>query len=619
LEQGKAAAVIQRLSNTVIDQIAAGEVVERPASVVKELVENALDADAGRIRLAVREGGTRLVSVTDDGVGMSPEGARLCLERHATSKLVSPDDLLRISSFGFRGEALPAIASVSRMRLRTRPRGVETQGTGYEVRLDHGEIESEGPISAEEGTRVEVADLFGNVPARRKFLKRPQTEWSHIADWIGRLALALPGVHFETRRDDREALIWPATADPLDRIALVLSEKEAASLVAVETEDALGHLQAYVSTPENTRANTGGLYLFVNGRPVRDKLMRQAVLDVYRDWLPRGRFPTAVVFLTVPPAEVDVNVHPAKWEVRFADPRGIHRLLRRSIRDTIASRTWLGGGGTEETSAPAPGPAGVSGWHTPVRSVEAGGWQGPARPGPEPSRAGETTDWIFAARSSEDVVGDSPARPLGAEAPGLRFGDLRCVGQLHASYLLVEGQNGLLLVDQHAAHERIVYERLRSEWGNQKVASQGLLTPLPVPLDPRSLAALREHADVVSQLGFEIEGFGEDAGLLRAVPVLLTDRDPADLVTELARELSAEGVRGELGADASRWFPVVDRLFASLACHAARRAGDHLELEEQQGLLRELDTIPWAPTCPHGRPVAVALDMAEIERRFGRR
>ena len=608
--QGSEKPEIRVLADSVIDQIAAGEVVERPASVVKELVENALDADATRIRVEVRDGGIALVAVTDDGFGMSPSDARLCLQRHATSKLSAADDLLRIGTFGFRGEALPAIASVSRMRLRTRLRGVADRGTAYEIRLDGGSIVSEGEVSAPEGTRIEVADLFENVPARRKFLKKPQTEWGHVADWLERLALALPGVHFEVQRDERKPLIWPRTADPLDRIALVLSERDAAALVAIETEDPGGHLQAFVSTPEHTRPNTTGLYLFVNGRPVRDKLMRQALLDVYRDWLPRGRFPTAVVFLTLPRDEVDVNVHPAKWEVRFADPRAVHRLIRRSVRDAISSRSWLGAG------APASGAAGSTG----VARSAAGG-SGPADAGGREA-AGATRDWIFARPAPQagqlDAVGEG-APESGPAARPLQFGELRSLGQLRASYLLVESDSGLLLVDQHAAHERVLYERLRAQWLEHGVASQGLLIPLTLPLEVAAVAALHEHEDAVTQLGFEIEPFGEDAVLVRGVPALLVDRDPTELVGELARELADEGVRGELGAQAARWLPAVDRIFATLACHAARRAGDHLEAEEQRGLLRELDTIPWAPTCPHGRPVAIAFDLSEIERRFGRR
>ena len=623
---GREKAGIQVLSDRVVDQIAAGEVVERPASVVKELVENALDADAQRIAVEVRDGGLALVSVTDDGVGMSPGDAELSLQRHATSKLANTADLLSIGTFGFRGEALPSIASVSRMRLRTRLRGADDRGLGHEIRIDGGRIVSQGPVSAPEGTRIEVADLFANVPARRKFLKRPQTEWTHVADWLGRLALALPGVHLEVARDDRAPLVWPATAQPLDRIAAVLSERDAAALVAAEQEDAAGHLQAFVSAPEHTRPNTLGIYLFVNGRPVRDKLMRQALLDVYRDWLPRGRFPVAVLFLTVPPDQVDVNVHPAKWEVRFADPRAIHRLVRTSVREAVAGRSWLGGGsdagaaaGAGARGAPAD-PAADAGARRPgapgAAAPAAGGFARAAA-----DRAGEgTTDWIFASRSAATTPegGDAAPEPAG-QGGRLRLGDRRRLGQLRASYLLVEGEHGLLLVDQHAAHERVLYERLRAQWLADGVASQGLLLPQTVALDAGAVSALRDHAAATERLGFDVEPFGEDAVLVRGVPALLADRDPAASVAELAAELSAEGVRGEVEVDATRWLPAADRIFATLACHAARRAGDHLEDEEQAALLAALDGIPWAPTCPHGRPVAIAIDDAEIERRFARR
>ena len=604
-------AEIRVLDDSVIDQIAAGEVVERPASVVKELVENALDADATRVRVEVREGGTALVGITDNGIGMSAADAHLSLQRHATSKLTGTSDLLRISSFGFRGEALPSIASVSRMRLRTRLRGSAPDTPGYEIRLEGGRITREGEVGAPEGTRIEVADLFANVPARRKFLKKPSTEWTHIADWMTRLALVLPGIHFELQRDDKPALVWPATAEPLDRIAAVLSEREAAGLVAVEYEEPGGHVQAFVSTPEHTRPNTNGLYLFVNGRPVRDKLLRQAVLNPYRDWLPRGRFPTAVVFLTVPTEDVDVNVHPAKWEVRFVEPRAIHRLIRHSVRRAIAERSWLG------SSPPA------KGWGP--ESVREGGAafadEAPGRIA-RASNQEETPDWILAPRHPEragESVAQSPTTHGPTSEAGLRFSELRSLGQMSASYLLVEGEHGLLLIDQHAAHERVLYERMRAQWLEQAIPSQGLLLPQTITLEASSIAALREHSAAVVRLGFDVEAFGEDAVLLRAVPALLGQRDPAELVRELARELEAEGVRGELDADVTRWLPGADRIFATLACHAARRFGDHLQSEEQRGLLRELDTIPWSPTCPHGRPVAISIDLAEIERRFARR
>jgi len=590
----------------VIDQIAAGEVVERPASVVKELVENSLDAGATRVRVEVRDGGLAWIAVTDDGVGLSPGDAHLALQRHATSKLSSASDLLQISTFGFRGEALPSIASVSRMRVRTRRRGAPSNEAGYEIRLDAGRIVAEGAIGAPEGTRIEVADLFSSVPARRKFAKAPATEWTHIADRMTRFGLALPGVHFELQRDDRAPIVWPATASSLERIAAVLSEKEAEALVSGELEDAAGHVQVFVSTPEHTRPNANGLYLFVNGRPVRDKVVRQAVLESYRDWLPRGRYPTAVVFLTVQPDRVDVNVHPAKWEMRFAEPRDVHRVIRRAIRAAIAERSWLGG--TRLASPPTAAPARVD--------VE-----------PQPGRVeAPRTDWIFASQTRDLATGEpAVAASTGggpvesATTPRIRFGELRAIGQLRASYLLVEGERGLLLVDQHAAHERVIYERLRAQALASGVQSQRLLAPVVVELEAAAAAALAEHARAVGLLGFELEPFSESAVLLRAVPSELDRRAPDELVRELARELSDEGVRGELERDATRWLPVLDRAFATLACHAARRFGDALPLDEQRALLRELDAIPWAPTCPHGRPVAVAVDFADIERRFARR
>ena len=602
------------LPDATVDQIAAGEVVERPASVVKELVENSLDARAGRVRVQVREGGAALISVTDDGRGMTPEDARMALRRHATSKLRSAADLSRITSFGFRGEALPAIASVSRLRLLTRAHGA---GQGCEIRVESGNIEFERTAGGPEGTRVEVANLFASVPARRKFLKKPGTEWGHIADWLGRLALALPGIHFEVQREERRPLVWPATASPLDRIAAVLSEKEAAALVPVEWEEGSGHIQAFVSAPDHTRANASGLYLFVNGRPVRDKLLRHAVLDAYRDLLPRARYPSAVVFVTLPPAEVDVNVHPAKWEVRFADPQAIHRLVRHAIREAMTSRSWLG---------PRPRGQSLAG-----RLDERDG----------ASVATGRGDWVFAGHRSAGalppIARDSPSaatsrsqgdgdvsalipEPGRADASGrLEFASLRLLGQMLARYLVLEGSGGMLLVDQHAAHERVLYERLRTGWLERRVERQGLLVPVTVELDPLALASLASAAVTVERLGFEVETFAENAVVVRAVPALLCDRDPTELIRSLAQDLQVDDVDPEDRPDQTRMIHAADRILATLACHGARRFGDHLEPGEQRAILEALDDVPWAPTCPHGRPVVVAMSMREIELRFGRR
>ena len=621
---------IQLLPSALIDQIAAGEVVERPASVVKELVENALDAGAGRIRVDIKDGGKALVAITDDGRGMSPEDAQLALSRHATSKITSLAELETVASFGFRGEALPAIASVSRMRLFTRLADSEE---GFAINLEAGEVINSGTAGGPPGTRIEVADLFAKIPARRKYLKTESTEWGHIHDWMRRLGLALPGVHFELRRDNKTPIIWPATSDPIDRIAAVLGEGEADALVPVECEDATGHLQAFVSSPEVTRSNANGIYLFVNGRPVRDKVMRHALITAYRDLLPKGRFPSAVLFLTIVGTGVDVNVHPAKWEVRFADSQAIHQLIRRAVRDAMTQRNWLGDASPQPkaTDRPLAGPTHHRS-ETPSQNARSALATSPTTAPttapttlPSPASANSVrepaaTDWVLAKRDEANVL---PGLEAASSEPGssaLQFGNLRLLGQLLASYLLVEGKEGLLMIDQHAAHERVLYERLRAEWIERGVDRQGLLLSVTVELDPLGASALQRHIETVDRLGFEIEPFGESSVVVRAIPALLSGRDPAPLVRDLAEQLQdiPGGETEGAGADL-RLLSAADKVFASLACHSARRFGDHLPEHEQQQILRDLDTIPWAPTCPHGRPVAVAYSLPEIERRFARR
>jgi len=599
---------VHELSGALIDQIAAGEVVERPASVVKELVENALDAGARRVRVEVRGGGRDWIAVTDDGSGMSPADARMALRRHATSKIGSLDDLQEIGTYGFRGEALPAIASVSRLRLRSRLGG---SAEAFELLVEGGEVRDERVTGAPEGTRVEVADLFATVPARRKFLKSVSTEWGHIADWLARAALALPDVHFDIRRDDRPALVWPASPDELDRIAAVIGEADAAAFIPVAREEGRTSVHGHVSRPDRHRSTMAGIYLFVNNRPVRDRVLQHALVEVYRDMLPRGRFPTGVLFVDLPPGAVDVNVHPAKWEVRFADPQALHRLVRHAVRDAVGERRWIAPGGPDAASLVRERPVAPSGLR-----------RRPGDPGP---RVEGTSDWIFAARETSAEAASGPAA-AGAEAgeeaaelPRLRFGDLRLLGQFLATYLLLETKDHLLLIDQHAAHERVLYERFRAEWVERGVESQGLLSPLAVRLAPKPLAARLECGDSLERIGFAFVSFGEGTAAVRGVPALLADRDPAGLVRNLADELAAAGSAADVLRVEARTLEAADRIFASLACHSARRKGEVLDRREQQALLDALDAIPWAPTCPHGRPVAVPIETAEIERRFGRR
>jgi DNA mismatch repair protein MutL len=585
---------IERLPDALVDQIAAGEVVERPASVVKELVENAIDAGARRIRVDVREGGSRSIRVIDDGSGMTPEEAELALERHATSKLRSSDDLVDIRSFGFRGEALPAIASVSRLRLLTRARGAEE---GFELRVEAGRRVEARAAAAPEGTRIEVDELFGSVPARRKFLKSAVTEWGHVSEWLGKAALALPGVHFDVQRDERDALHWPAAAGPLERIAAVLGEREASGLVRGVRDAGDLALEVFVSRPDQHRATGSGIHLFVNARPVRDRLLRHALLEVYRDLLPRGRFPTALLFLRVAAGGVDVNVHPAKWEVRFADPRTIHRLVTVTVSEAVSRRDWL---------AP-PAPHARTGAAPAERVSEAG------------SAARGPGDWLFASSRAEAPAAfdTGAAAPLPSSRP-FRFGELRLLGQLHGTFLLLEAKDGLLLVDQHAAHERVLYESLRAAWLDAGVPRQPLLVAETLELEPAAQAALVEQGAEVAALGYEVEPFGASAVVVRAVPALLAARDPLGGLRSLAEQLRA-GEGGAVPSRAgSRWLDAADRLFASLACHSARRAGEVLPIAEQRALADALDAIPWAPTCPHGRPVAVPIAASEIARRFGR-
>jgi DNA mismatch repair protein MutL len=579
---------IHLLPSALIDQIAAGEVVERPASVVKELIENALDAGAARIRVELRDGGRDFIAVTDDGCGMSPADARLALQRHATSKIAELGDLQRIRSYGFRGEALPAIASVSQLRLRTRARGAPE---GFELRVEAGQVRHEGAVGAPEGTRVEVADLFAAVPARRKFLKAASTEWGHIADGLVRCALALPGIHFDVQREGRPALAWPAVSSPLDRVAAVLGEEDAAAFVPVEHREGPARLTGFAARPDRHRPTLAGVYFYVNHRPVRDRTLQHALVDVYRDWLPRGRFPAAVLFVELPPEAVDVNVHPAKSEVRFSDPQALHRLVRHAVSAAIETRRWLGAAGS-----PAPAPVTMA-----------------------PPGEGAAGDWLFAQRSGPARAADSvrempPVAAPSASAP-LRFGDLRLLGSLLATYLVVEGKQGLLLVDQHAAHERVLYERLREGWRRREIESQLLLVPLTLAASPGKVARLAERLDAARALGFDLEPFGEETLLVRAVPAVLAGRDPASLV----RSLLESWFEGESAGGPAPAPEAADRLFASLACHAARRKGEVLPEAEQRALLDALDAIPWAPTCPHGRPVAVPFELSEIERRFARR
>ena len=582
---------VRVLPSELVNQIAAGEVVERPASVVKELVENALDAHATQIRVAIREGGMAAISVSDDGTGMSPEDARLAFERHATSKLESADDLARVSSLGFRGEALPSIASVAAVRMRTRRHedeiGTELEGFGAG-------IERSAPVACAEGTTIEVLELFGRVPARRKFLKSAVTEGSHVVRWLERIALARPDVRFELERDGRRALLWLPTRDARERVLAVLPPGAGEDLRPVEGETPTLRVTGFASPTHVLRSGPSDLHVYVNGRPVRDRLLQFAVRDAYRDALPPGRYPVVVLFLQVDPGEVDVNVHPAKWEVRFRDPAAVTALLRRAIGAAVRVGTSAGPeyrlASLAQSGATAAGDFNLSpGFFAPTPIAVAEGADGRATPA----------------------------------SPGLSFARLRYVGQALGLYLVLEAETGLVLIDQHAAHERVLFERLRCAVLEDKLERQALLVPLELELSRSDAETLDANAELLARAGIELEtGAGTLRGTVRAslrsLPALLAERRRAswpEMLAETARALAEPGPR-ESRDGLER---ALHELLASSACHAAVRKGDRLEPREAGALLEALDDTLWFPNCPHGRPILATLDRAELERRFLRR
>ena len=565
--------VVFRLPAALANQIAAGEVVERPASAVKELIENSLDAAATRIEVAIDGGGLGSIAVTDDGLGMTEEDAVLAVERHATSKLRAFDDLARLGTFGFRGEALPSIASVSRFRLTTRQKGA--RGTVVTV-TDHGEPRA-APVGCAEGTRVEAADLFYNVPARRKFLKSAATETAHVNDVVRSAALSRPDVTFVLTRDGKTTREYLRAVSRQER-ATALAQGEPLLRVAF----ARGPLtvEAYLAPPERARAGAGQLDVLVNGRPVRDLKLARAVAQAFGTMLDPGRYPYGIVYLDLPTHEVDVNVHPQKSEVRFADPRAVYEALRFALEGELGKA-----------------------FHTPAA---------------RPAIASFTFGDVKPAPRLRDVAAPvSPPRepfPAGDEPSLFRsvrfYAGLRYVGQTKGTYLLCEGDDGLYVLDQHAAAERVTYHRLRQKHLEHALGQQCLLTPENMVLPPNEMAALESATLQLEQLGFDLEVGTNGVVRVKAVPELLHHHDPRTLVGELAAELARSGAR----AFSDR----LDLLLATMACHGSLRAGDAVAKEEAEALLAALDDVDFSLHCPHGRPVLFRVGWGDIERRVHR-
>jgi DNA mismatch repair protein MutL len=590
---------IHVLPQTLADQIAAGEVVERPASVVKELAENAIDAGARRIDVEIESGGRSLVRVVDDGGGMTAAEARLALLRHATSKIASPDDLWGLLTFGFRGEALPSIAAVSRLHLRTKRPGSEA---GFSLHVEAGVETASGEVGMPEGTQIEVRDLFWNTPARLKFMKTEATEAGVVAEAVMRLALAYPEVHLRLRSNGRVVLDLPPHRDLGERVRAALARRGASLLHEARGEEAGVAVRAFLAAPEEASATPRSTFLYVARRFVRDRSLLHALGMGYGELLEKGRYPLAALFVEVPGQELDVNVHPQKLEVRFARAQEVYGAVRHVVGAAVARAPWLPPAPLRAYTLPPEHLAdpvhGAAEGSAPARRE--GTWQEPLRP----SRPRAALDELSVPPSEEAV----PA--LGSAG---FFGSLVYVGQVHRTYLVCESADELVIIDQHAAHERITFERLRQAHRRRQVVRQRLLFPIPIVIDEQAMAAVRDGAAIatLAGLGFEVEDFGPKTLLLRAVPDILKEVDPKPLLLDVIAGLA----EGEAAASAEAGF---DEVFARMACHGALRAGDLVSPERARALLAQLDGVDLRSHCPHGRPVLLRMPVAEIEQRLGR-
>ncbi|KAA5605737.1 DNA mismatch repair endonuclease MutL [Roseospira marina] len=638
---------IRPLPATLVNRIAAGEVVERPASAVKELVENAIDAGATRVDVTLSAGGKALIVVVDDGRGMGPDDLSLAVERHCTSKLADDADLTDIRTLGFRGEALPSIGSVARLTLTSRPPGAEE---AWRIAVESGTVGAVEPAAHPPGTRVEVRDLFHATPARLKFLKADRTEQGHAVDIVKRLAMAHPEVAFTLSDGTRTLVKAPALTGGLlddphaarrERLGAILSRDFAENCVTVDVEREGARLTGHAGLPTFHKATAQDQFLFVNGRPVRDRLLHGAVRGAYQDFLARDRHPVLALYLDLDPAAVDVNVHPAKTEVRFRDAALVRGLIVSGIRHALAgaghrASTTVAAGvlgrARPEGVAEAPTPSGLAtglaprgaSGDAPRLALGGGAWRGGVRPSVQeretarawqaPSADGASGESYAGeagfAEASGGVPHPAPESAHQADEPDLPLGRARA--QVHTTYIVAETADGLVIVDQHAAHERLVYERMKTALADGGIARQGLLLPEVVELDETAAARLVKRSTEFADLGLVIEGFGPGAVVVREVPALLGRVDVAALVRDLADELAEWG----------QTLALKDRLAdvcGTMACHGSVRAGRRLNEAEMDALLRQMEATPHSGQCNHGRPTYVELRLADIEKLFGRR
>ena len=603
---------IRQLQPETINRIAAGEVIERPASIVKELVENAIDAGARTIDIVTASGGIALIRVSDDGHGMAPDDLELAVERHATSKL-NDEDLLDIRTLGFRGEALPSIGAVAHLTVASRLAGADE---AFEITVDRGTKQAIRPSPVPVGTRIEVRDVFSATPARLKFLKSERAENMAIADVVKRLAMAHPEVGFALTTGERRSLnLAPAPLDNgtsscrpqdlLNRLGRIMGREFVADAIAVDGERDGIRIHGFCGLPTLNRSDASMQFLFVNGRPVRDKLLIGAVRGAYGDLVPRGRHPLLALFVDLDPHVVDVNVHPAKSEVRFRDAGAVRHLIVNGLRTVLE--------GAGHRASAAGGAAALETLARPPEAATGAPRRGPVPPyRPRPSGGGlaEAMQAPFAAvaePSADASAGESAAAPADQARP---LGAARA--QIHETYIIAQTENSVVIVDQHAAHERLVYQRMKAMLANGGVARQGLLIPEIVSLDAVDIALLEDARVALAELGLVLEPFGIDAVAVRETPALLGKTDVKGLIHDLVDELRAEGTGGVLRGR-------LEAVCSTMACHGSVRAGRRLGAEEMNALLREMEATPGSGQCNHGRPTYVELQLSDIEKLFARR
>ena len=594
---------IKILPENLTNKIAAGEVVERPSSVVKELVENALDAAGSTIVVEIESGGKKLIKVSDDGCGMAREDALLALERHATSKIQRDEDLFNLATLGFRGEALPSVASVSRLHLATREK---ERIEGTEIYVEGGRIKDVKSCGMAEGTVIAVRNLFFNTPARLKFMKSTETEAGHIGDLLTRLAISRPGVRF-TYLSDGKTVFRLLPGDLRSRVATLLGTGIARDLYPVCHEGTDLRISGLVGRPECSRSTASHLYTYINGRFIRDRVVQHAVLQAYRSVLERGRYPVVVLFIELSAGEVDVNVHPTKHEVRFREQARVHDAIAAAIEGVLAAAPWIQQARGKEAPvaavSPAPSPT-VAARVAEVREVLAA-----YQPSFSPTQR-TVVPAPHAVTQTEPVRPAIPEPEPASDSPGY-FTRLGVIGQFNAAYILCQDDDRLVIIDQHAAHERVAFERLKFQYGERGVEAQGLLFPATLDLALGEAATLQDRKEDIHRLGYGVEPFGGTTWLVKEVPRLLAEGDYVRVLRDILAELQSLGK--------SRSFEDLhEALLTRIACHSVVRGRHALSVQEIRALFTQMDATEFAGNCPHGRPVYQTLSLAEIERMFKR-